>query len=116
MKRNKHDIDSVTNSRELRVLLEGEGFSLSEVEAQRVITACRRLHKAFEDDCNGLENTLAKRHEEADLDFLRDLVKQGKLPNLHINRDPRGYPVKLELPSGRYNTWGGAEGGFGICD
>ena len=28
------------------------------------------------------------------------------------SRDPRGAVVKLLLPSGRYNSWGGAEEGF----
>lgn len=28
--------------------------------------------------------------------------------------DPRGYTVKLKLPSGAYNTWGGSEEGFGV--
>lgn len=29
--------------------------------------------------------------------------------------DPRGYTVKLSLPSGKYNSWGGKESGFGIA-
>ena len=28
--------------------------------------------------------------------------------------DPRGYCTKLRLKSGRYNTWGGAEDGWGV--
>jgi len=28
--------------------------------------------------------------------------------------DPRGFCVKLMLPSGKYNTWGGAESGYGV--
>ena len=28
--------------------------------------------------------------------------------------DPRGYTVSVFLPSGRYNTWGGAESGWGV--
>jgi hypothetical protein len=28
--------------------------------------------------------------------------------------DPRGYVVKLHLPSGAYNTWGGKESGYGV--
>lgn len=31
-----------------------------------------------------------------------------------FNGDPRGYVVKLTLPSGRYNTWGGKGEGYGI--
>ena len=29
--------------------------------------------------------------------------------------DPRGFTVKLHLPSGRSNSWGGPEEGFGIA-
>jgi len=28
--------------------------------------------------------------------------------------DPRGHTVKLLLPNGKYNTWGGAECGWGV--
>lgn len=28
--------------------------------------------------------------------------------------DPRGYTVKVFLPTGEYNTWGGAESGWGV--
>ncbi len=28
--------------------------------------------------------------------------------------DPRGYTVKIHLPSGAYNTWGGKESGYGV--
>lgn len=31
-----------------------------------------------------------------------------------LNGDPRGYVVKLILPSGRYNTMGGRESGYGV--
>ena len=31
-----------------------------------------------------------------------------------FNADPRGYPVKLLLPNGDFNTWGGKEEGWGI--
>lgn len=31
-----------------------------------------------------------------------------------IGGDPRGYCLKLILPDGTYNTWGGPEAGYGI--
>ena len=31
-----------------------------------------------------------------------------------LNGDPRGYTVKVILPSGKYNTWGGKESGWGV--
>ena len=33
---------------------------------------------------------------------------------LEFGGDPRGYTVKLKRPDGRYNTWGGAESGWGV--
>jgi len=31
-----------------------------------------------------------------------------------LGGDPRGYTVKVRLKNGRYNTWGGAEDGWGV--
>ena len=31
-----------------------------------------------------------------------------------VSGDPRGYCLKLHLPDGSYNTWGGKESGYGI--
>ncbi len=31
-----------------------------------------------------------------------------------VTGDPRGYCLKLHLPDGSYNTWGGKESGYGI--
>jgi hypothetical protein len=31
-----------------------------------------------------------------------------------VTGDPRGYCLKLHLPDGSYNTWGGKEAGYGI--
>lgn len=31
-----------------------------------------------------------------------------------VGGDPRGYCFRLVLPTGRYNTWGGAEEGWGV--
>lgn len=34
--------------------------------------------------------------------------------SVQIDGDPRGFPVKLQLAGGKFNTWGGAETGFGF--
>lgn len=31
-----------------------------------------------------------------------------------VDGDPRGYVVKLHLPGGSFNTWGGKESGYGV--
>lgn len=33
---------------------------------------------------------------------------------VHFDGDPRGYTVKLFLPTGDWNTWGGKESGYGV--
>ncbi|MDO8705371.1 MAG: hypothetical protein Q7J84_10540 [Sulfuricaulis sp.] len=33
---------------------------------------------------------------------------------VHLGGDPRGYTVKVKLPSGAYNTWGGSQEGYGV--
>lgn len=33
---------------------------------------------------------------------------------IEVTGDPRGYCLKLHLPDGSYNTWGGKEAGYGI--
>ena len=38
----------------------------------------------------------------------------GKQFRPRFHGDPRGYVLKIMLPSGRYNTWGGAESGYGV--
>jgi len=32
----------------------------------------------------------------------------------HVGGDPRGYTIKLILPTRVYNTWGGEESGYGV--
>jgi hypothetical protein len=41
------------------------------------------------------------------------LAPYGIIP--HFSGDPRGFCVKLTLPDGAWNTWGGQECGFGIA-
>ena len=44
---------------------------------------------------------------------LKDLCRHYGF-GLNLGGDPRGYAVKLILPTGRYNTWGGKEEGYGV--
>jgi len=43
---------------------------------------------------------------------LRIATRNGA--GVRLDGDPRGYVVKLRLPSGRHNTWGGSESGYGV--
>lgn len=50
-------------------------------------------------------------------------AKLQKIKNKHgvefeatVTGDPRGYCLKVMLPQGQYNSWGGAEDGYGFGD
>ena len=72
-----------------------------------------RLHRYAEAACNyGLTEQQEKR--VASLEKRVAKLCQDMGLTVKFNGDPRGYAVKVQLPSGRYNTWGGAEDGWGI--
>jgi hypothetical protein len=44
----------------------------------------------------------------------RVLIYAGIETQFKVGGDPRGYCLKITLPDGNYNTWGGAEDGWGF--
>ena len=56
------------------------------------------------------QETARCRHAESRIRRLLESYDVG----VSLNGDPRGYCVKLHFASGRYNTWGGAESGYGV--
>ena len=73
----------------------------------------RRLHRFAEADCNGTATpTMEKGDAKNEAEAVRLGVKDGY--GVKVGGDPRGYCLKLILPTGRYNTWGGAEEGWGV--
>ena len=62
-------------------------------------------------DCNrGLTPAEQKRDEQCQERIVSRCEPHGIKPN--FQGDPRGAVVKLILPSGKWNSWGGAECGF----
>lgn len=63
--------------------------------------------------CNvGLSSYQEKKDGEVD-NQVKDIAEKLHTSIL-IGGDPRGYALKILLPSGLYNTWGGVENGYGI--
>ena len=62
--------------------------------------------------CRPLFPGEAERSEQAEARIARRAAEYGCTALL--SGDPRGYTTKLLLPSGDYNTWGGAECGWGV--
>lgn len=84
-------------------------LSVSEYQCRSLITRARRLHKMYERQCSedmGIRAAAFVRSinaEEQDLAaFLAKLGIKGE-----TQRDPRGFPVKLHVPAGMGNDWGG---------
>lgn len=77
----------------------------------RMAATCQRLAVK---DCNeglsGAEITKVARIRES----LSTLLAEYSIKIGSVGGDPRGYVVKLHLPNGAYNTWGGKESGYGV--
>jgi hypothetical protein len=65
-------------------------------------------------ECNGDGGEWREHRQEVVSDRLERMAESLGV-TLELGGDPRGYTVKLMTPkSGRYNTWGGAECGWGV--
>lgn len=96
---------------------ETEGFKWREVAVTCSLIArhAQTLHAYAELACNR-EMTVAeiKREEDLMARVLRLVCELGDGFRVRFNSDPRGFAVKIQNPMGRYNTWGGAEDGWGV--
>lgn len=94
--------------------------ALRDVEPLEAAAAARALMKLGAtcsrlavDACNR-ELSEAEKAKDARNDALIKAWAQRYGLKVHLNGDPRGYTVKVVLPSGRYNTMGGKEDGWGV--
>lgn len=91
--------------------------------ARSLVRHAKALHRLYEHECNRelrpSEREAMTRHEGA-VERLCDTIG---IRRVDFNGDPRGFPVKLHLgnkpfdlesPEQPYNTWGGAQDGWGI--
>lgn len=85
--------------------------------AQDAVELChiaRSLSRLNEIACNsGLSQRQQKRLEHLDEQVKGTLQRAGLTLN-HLNGDPRGYAVYINLPDDYSNSFGGREHGFGI--
>lgn len=58
------------------------------------------------------EKRIEKRQEQIEKRIKAICEKIGC--RVETGGDPRGYTIKVFLPNGAYNTWGGAESGWGV--
>lgn len=100
----------ITDQTEFAALMVGEFPAADINDINELMRLARRHGKLQEKACNEQvpENHDAKCEDE----IWRVCCRIGC--KVKFGGDPRGYTVKVFLPSGRYNTWGGAEDGWGV--
>lgn len=77
-------------------------------------TTAQRLSELFcSVEMSEAETARQERKDEVNDAAIEAICKAWGL-KARLDGDPRGYVVKLLLPSGRHNTWGGAECGWGV--
>ena len=85
--------------------------------AQNAAELCRlanSLSHLNEIACNcGLTEPQERRKQNLQT-RIKSVVEHAGLVLNHVNSDPRGYAVYLDLPDGSYNSFGGRECGYGI--
>jgi hypothetical protein len=98
-----------------------DGLVLPGVCAE-LIRLARRYAKIQERWCNedmsgtpGLEDRVRAREKKLE-EKIRAVASEIKgVKGVKFTGDPRGYCVRLHLRSGKYNTWGGVDDGYGIA-
>lgn len=83
-------------------------------DATELCQIAHSLSRLNEIACNsGLSQRQQKRLESLDEQVEKMLKRTGLTLN-HLNGDPRGYAVYINLPDGYSNSFGGREHGYGI--
>lgn len=83
-------------------------------ELMRRATTAQRLSELFcSVEMSEAETARQEKRDEANDAAIEKLCAAWGL-KVSLGGDPRGYVVKIHLPSGRYNSWGGAQSGMGV--
>lgn len=111
------------------------GKSMAErmFDARRILRHAATHARLAEESCNGhpcqssasmpvaeigkLQDRWDKRIEKQEArieNLIRDICTAYTLP-VTFGGDPRGFTVKLHFSSGRFNSWGGREEGYGVA-
>lgn len=85
---------------------------LSASLAATLISLSNRLDRYNVTQCNYGLTDKQERAKERIREKVTKLVESAGLTVNHFSNDPRGNPVGINLPSGKYNTMGGQEHGY----
>lgn len=83
-------------------------------EIQDLVRLAKEYHKIQEHDCNGTKTPRMESRESNIETEIKTITTKFGL-KVHFDGDPRGFCVKLHAPKNDvWNTWGGADTGYGI--
>ncbi len=122
MSKERDEFIAVLTEARIAVTPKGNGMSIVHITevAQKLMRLGRESKTLAERECN---EPLPEGYVEKKRGSIRDrvaieLAKLGLLGKrgcgYSVGGDPRGYTLKLQLPTKRYNTWGGKEEGWGV--
>lgn len=83
-------------------------------DAERLLRIARRCSRLAEKACNEPITPADAVRELRSQDAIRSTLEAYPGVRVTFEGDPRGYVVKLHTPGGEWNTFGGAEEGYGI--
>lgn len=92
----------------------GQGVAGLIRDAQEILRIGRGVARRALDECNGDGRPGDDARDVRALDRA-SVTAQVYGASVFATGDPRGYTFRLRLKSGRYNTLGGPEGGWGVC-
>lgn len=109
---------------DLRDLFGAEGYRVSLTDCRYILKASSIIQFSNVVACNEPDEAVRTRAEERAEKAIATLNKklaqiQADNPDqpvitVEVGGDPRGFPIRLFLPSGRYNSFGGREAGWGV--
>jgi hypothetical protein len=92
-------------------VMTGEGVPLE--TSRLILRGAATINRLSVDQCNRALSDKEKRIMENAANRMAERLNPYDI-KVTTSGDPRGYTTKLLLPSERYNTWGGAESGWGV--
>jgi len=86
---------------------------MTQREAELILRHAATIERLAVARCNRELSEEEERKDERMEEIIKGICKNHGI-KANFNGDPRGYTTKLILKSGRYNTWGGQESGYGV--
>lgn len=81
---------------------------------RKMLATAATLQRWAEEECNRVLTEDELKRDNAAQERMYRLAAEIGVQLLPVSGDPRGYVVKLLLPSGAYNSWGGEACGWGV--